>query len=59
MAYGDSDRVVPYEENGIALERAYRDAGISDLLYLDKKVGCDHHPHGPTDIDFAIKYLEK
>ena len=59
MAYGDSDKTVPYEENGLALERAYRDAGLSHLLYLDKKVGCDHHPHGPTDIDFAIKYLEK
>lgn len=59
MAYGDSDKTVPYEENGIALERAYRDAGISHLLYIDKKVGVDHHPHGPSDIDFAIKYLEQ
>lgn len=58
MAYGDSDKTVPYEENGIALERAYKEAGLSDLLYIDKKVGVDHHPHGPTDIDFAIKYFE-
>ena len=59
MAYGDSDKTVPYEENGIAIERAYKEAGLSNLLYIDKKVGVDHHPHGPSDIDFAIKYFEK
>lgn len=58
MAYGDSDKTVPYEENGIALERAYKEAGLTELLYIDKKVGADHHPHGPSDIDFAIKYFE-
>lgn len=58
MAYGDSDKTVPYEENGIALERIYKENGFENLLYLDKKVGVDHHPHGPTDIDFAIKYFE-
>ena len=59
MAYGDCDKTVPYEENGIALERAYKEAGLDSLLYIDKKVGVDHHPHGPSDIDFAIKYFEK
>ena len=59
MAYGDSDKTVPYEENGIAIERAYKENGLDDLLYLDKKIGIDHHPHGPSDIDFAIKYFEK
>ncbi len=58
MAYGDSDKTVPYEENGIALERIYKGNGLDNLLYLDKKIGVDHHPHGPTDIDFAIKYFE-
>ena len=58
MAYGDSDKTVPYEENGIALERAYKANGMEEYLYLDKKVGVDHHPHGPSDIDFAIKYFE-
>ena len=58
MAYGDSDKTVPYEENGIAIERAYKSAGLEKLLYIDKKVGVDHHPHGPTNIDFAIKYFE-
>lgn len=59
MAYGDSDKTVPYEENGIVLERIYREYGLDNLLYIDKKVGIDHHPHGPTNIDFAIKYFEK
>lgn len=59
MAYGDSDKTVPYEENGAALERAYKAAGLENLLYIDKKVGVDHHPHGPSDIDFAIKYFEE
>lgn len=58
MAYGDSDKTVPYEENGIAIERAYKANGLEDLLFIDKKEGVDHHPHGPTDIDRAIKYLE-
>ncbi|MBO5313340.1 MAG: prolyl oligopeptidase family serine peptidase [Clostridia bacterium] len=58
MAYGDSDKTVPYHENGIALERAYKKNGLEDYLYLDKKVGVDHHPHGPTDIEKAIKYFE-
>ena len=59
MAYGDSDKTVPYEENGIALERKYKKNGLEGLIYIDKKVGVDHHPHGPSDIDFAIKYLER
>ncbi len=58
MAYGDSDKTVPYEENGIALEKKYKDCGLENLLYIDKKIGVDHHPHGPSNIDFAIKYFE-
>lgn len=58
MAYGDSDKTVPYEENGIALEKKYRESGLEGLLYIDKKIGVDHHPHGPSDIDFAIKYFK-
>ena len=59
MAYGDSDKTVPYEENGIAIEKAYKNSGLESYLYIDKKVGVDHHPHGPTDIDFAIRYFEE
>ncbi len=58
MAYGDSDKTVPYHENGIALEHAYKANGLEKLLFIDKKVGVDHHPHGPSDIDTAINFLE-
>ena len=59
MAYGDCDKTVPYLENGIALERKYKECGLEDILYIDKKIGVDHHPHGPSDINFAINYVEK
>ena len=58
MAYGDSDKTVPYEENGIAIERAYKENRLEHLLHLDKKIGIDHHPHGPSSIDDAIKFFE-
>lgn len=58
MAYGDSDKTVPYHENGIALEKFYYEKGLDDLIFIDKKEGVDHHPHGPSDIDAAIKFIE-
>ena len=58
MAYGDSDKTVPYDENGIVLEKKYKSAGLENIIFIDKKVGVDHHPHGPSSIDFAIQYLE-
>ena len=58
MVAGDSDRVVPYVENGILLEEAYRKAGLPFECYI--KPGCDHHPHGLEDpvpvLDFIIRY---
>ena len=58
MAYGDSDKTVPYHENGIALEKFYYEKGLDDLIFIDKKEGVDHHPHGPSDIETAIKFIE-
>ncbi len=55
LVYGDSDRTVPYEENGIHLERAYREAGVP--LLVQCKPGCDHHPHGPGDSNAALAFL--
>lgn len=51
LVAGDSDACVPYKENGIFLENAYREKGLP-LLCIIKK-GCDHHPHSlddPTEI---------
>lgn len=47
LVAGDSDRVVPYEENGRYLEEVYRKGG-GDLLCIVKP-GCDHHPHSLAD----------
>lgn len=58
MAYGDSDKTVPYHENGIVLEKLYNEKGLSNFIFIDKKIGVDHHPHGPSDIDAAIKFIE-
>lgn len=58
MAAGDSDDTVPYDENGIFIEKAYRDSGIDFTLFL--KPGCNHHPHGLDDpkplTDFIITH---
>lgn len=55
LVCGDSDEVVPYEENGKILYEKYLDSGRDITLVL--KPGCNHHPHGLPDnsqlIDFA------
>ena len=47
LVAGDSDCVVPYEENGKALYEYYvkYSGDITQII----KVGCDHHPHGLED----------
>ena len=58
MVTGDSDRVVPYCENGRFLEKAYKDAGAEIEVYV--KPGGDHHPHGLADpgvvLDFILRH---
>ena len=44
LVYGEADTTVPYLENGIALERLYRQRGLP--LFCAGKPGCGHHPHG-------------
>lgn len=60
MVAGDSDVTVPYCENGIFLETAYKDAGAEIEVYI--KPGCDHHPHGLEDpkdvVDFIVRHFE-
>lgn len=55
MVAGDSDQVVPYCENGIWLEKAYRDAGVELEVYI--KPGCDHHPHGLADPKAPLEFI--
>lgn len=58
LVCGDSDDVVPYDENGKLLYKYYQKHGgkIERIL----KPGCGHHPHGLEDntpiIEFAEKY---
>ena len=60
MVAGDSDQVVPYCENGVFLEKAYKDAGVEIEVYI--KPGCDHHPHGLSDpkapLDFILRHCK-
>lgn len=60
LVYGDSDEVVPYEENGYLLEKYYRENG--GTIVTIGKAHCGHHPHGLDDnaplIDFVEKYCK-
>ena len=57
LVAGDSDSVVPYDENGIYLEKAYRKAGRTIETVI--KPGCDHHPHGLSDDTPILEFIEK
>ncbi len=47
LVAGDSDRVVPFSENGAVLAGYYQKNGGRIKYWV--KEGCDHHPHGLTD----------
>lgn len=57
LVCGDSDKTVPYLENGKILSDMYKKSGktITEVL----KPGCDHHPHGLTDPSPLIEFAEK
>ena len=55
--YGDSDEVVPWEENtGIVAER-YR--GLGGSIELISKSGVGHHPHGLQDPTPIVEFISK
>lgn len=58
LVCGDSDKTVPYEENGKLLHDMYLAKGAEIATIL--KEGCDHHPHGLEDnapiIEFILKH---
>lgn len=56
LVAGDSDRVVPFSENGNVLYDLYSKSG--GIIYLILKPGCDHHPHGIEDLTPLIKFAE-
>ena len=57
MVYGDVDDVVPYNENGILVEQAYKNANIPIQIHV--KHGCGHHPHCLEDNTEVLKFIEK
>lgn len=57
LVCGDSDTIVPFDENGILLKQAYEEAGCVIKTIIKK--GADHHPHGLDDISPIIEFIEK
>ena len=54
---GDSDRIVPYCENGKILADYYEANGGVIVKYI--KPGCDHHPHGLSDGRIVADEIER
>ncbi|MDO5554829.1 MAG: prolyl oligopeptidase family serine peptidase [Planctomycetia bacterium] len=52
---GDSDRVVPYSDNGQKLYEKYQAAGAPIKLIL--KPGADHHPHSLPDATPIVEFF--
>jgi len=57
LVSGDSDTVVPYDENGVYLEKYYREKG--GVIEVCMKEGGDHHPHGLPDSTPIVEFIEK
>ena len=55
MVAGDSDKVVPFDENGIFLKAAYEKRNGDLAVYI--KPGCDHHPHGLPDPELIVSFI--
>ncbi|MBO5453609.1 MAG: alpha/beta fold hydrolase [Clostridia bacterium] len=58
LVSGDSDKIVPYDENGKYINDIYTENNC--IIKTIIKKGGDHHPHSLTDnspiIDFILKY---
>lgn len=57
MVSGDSDTVVPYDENGALLEKMYKQNNLSLQVFIKK--GGDHHPHGLDETSIVADIIEK
>lgn len=55
LVAGDSDRTVPFCENGALLQKACGEAGTELEVYI--KPGCDHHPHGLPDPAPVVNFI--
>jgi len=57
LVCGDSDKDVPYEENGKYLYDYYTEN--NGKIKLIMKPGCDHHPHGLDDPTPIVEFIEQ
>lgn len=57
LVWGDSDDLVPFVENGYYVKKAYEKTDIPALYQC--KAGVGHHPHGPKDMEAAIRFMEE
>ena len=57
LVYGDSDKVVPHQENSEVVYDRYKALGgpVERIV----KPGQDHHPHGLTDPSPIVEFFEK
>ena len=55
MVAGDSDKTVPYHENGALIEKIYKERTLE--LFTSIKPGCDHHPHGLDDPTPVVEFI--
>ena len=53
---GDSDEVVPFEENGAIMYKRAKELGADVQLII--KQGCGHHPHSLEDVSPIIDFIE-
>ena len=54
---GDSDEIVPHQENSEIMVNYYREHGLKIEYIL--KPGCGHHPHSLEDVSPIILFIEK
>ena len=54
---GDSDEIVPHQENSEIMVNYYREHGLKIEYIL--KPGCGHHPHSLEDVSPIIRFIEK
>lgn len=57
LVSGDSDRTVPYHENGAMLEKLYRHR--NEIIEVHIKPNGDHHPHGLPSPSIIADFLER
>lgn len=53
---GDSDEIVPHQENSEIMVNYYREHGLKIEYIL--KPGCGHHPHSLEDVSPIIRFIE-